>query len=143
MRVHDSSGQKVNVVRSTEPVTLEIEYRLKQPIQGLRVGLYLMSVRGEYVFTSFDTDEPDQYENFSVRPVGHFISRCTLPPDYLNDGRYALGMNASAYRVKRYFHDERALTFTVDGVSAPGKQWHERRLGLLRPRLNWQIESIA
>ena len=58
----------------------------------------------------------------------------------LNEGRYALGVNASAYRVKRYFQDEHALTFTVDAVGAPGKQWPEVRLGLVRPRLEWDID---
>jgi lipopolysaccharide transport system ATP-binding protein len=143
IRVVNADGMKVNYFRSTETITIEVEYRLEKPIQGLRVGVYLMSVRGEYVFTSFDTDEPEKYEKFSVRPPGHYVSRCTLPKDYLNDGRYALGMNASAYRIKRYFQDERALAFTVDGVGAPGKQWHERRLGLLRPRLHWTIEPLG
>ena len=110
--------------------------------QGLRVGLYLMSMRGEYVFTSFDTDDPEMYGQFSVREPGHYVSRCTIPADMLNEGRYALGLNASSYRVKRYFQDEHALVFTVDGVGAPGKQWPEPRMGLVRPRLDWNIEVV-
>ncbi|MBM3143721.1 MAG: ABC transporter ATP-binding protein [Chloroflexi bacterium] len=142
MRVCNSNGQNVDVVRSTEPISLEVEYQLAEPIHGLRVGLYLMSARGEYVLTSFDTDEPEQYNNYGVRPAGHFLSRCTIPPDLLNEGRYTVGVNASSFRVKRYFMDERALTFTVDGMGAPGKQWAETRMGLVRPRLNWQIEAV-
>jgi lipopolysaccharide transport system ATP-binding protein len=65
-----------------------------------------------------------------------------VPKDFFNDGRYAVGLNASTYRVKRYFQDERALAFTVDGTGAPGKQWSERRMGLVRPRLDWQIEAV-
>lgn len=143
IRVRNSKGSNVDVVRSTEPVTIEVEYTLDEPIQGLRIGLYLMSTHGEYVFTSFDTDEPEQYERFGVRPAGHFTSTCTIPVDFLNEGRYTVGMNASSFRVKRYFMDERALTFTVDGMGAPGKQWAEPRMGLVRPRLNWQIESVG
>jgi lipopolysaccharide transport system ATP-binding protein len=106
------------------------------------VGLYLMSMRGEHVFTSFDTDDPEQYERHGIRETGHYFSRCTIPADTLNEGRYVLGLNASTYRVKRYFQDERALTFTVDAVGAPGKQWPEVRMGLVRPRLDWEI-SVA
>jgi lipopolysaccharide transport system ATP-binding protein len=142
LRVLNPDGDAVDVVRSTDPITLEVEYTLDAPIKGLRVGLYLMSMRGEFVFTSFDTDEPEQYERFGVRPQGHYISRCTVPKDFFNDGRYAVGLNASTYRVKRYFQDERALAFTVDGTGAPGKQWSERRMGLVRPRLDWQIEAV-
>jgi len=141
LRVRDGRGTVVDTVRSTEPVTVEVEYLLDAPIQGLRVGLYLMSMRGEHVFTSFDTDDPEKFEQYSVRQPGHYLSRCTIPADWLNEGRYALGINASAYRVKRFFQDENALTFTVDAVGAPGKQWPEPRMGLVRPRLEWNIET--
>jgi lipopolysaccharide transport system ATP-binding protein len=122
LRVRDIRDQVVDMVRSMEPVTVEVEYQLDQPIQGLRVGLYLMSMRGEHVFTSFDTDDPGQYERFGIRETGRYLSRCTIPADTLNEGRYVLGLNASTYRVKRYFQDERALTFTVDAVGAPGQR---------------------
>lgn len=141
LRVRDSGDRVVDMVRSTEEITIEIEYMLKEPIQGLRVGFYLMSMRGEHVFTTFDTDDPGKYNDFSIRQAGHYKSRCTIPPDMLNEGRYVLGVNASAFRVKRYFQDERALTFTVDAIGAPGKQWTENRLGLVRPRLDWHIEA--
>ena len=45
----------------------------------------------------------------------------SIPADYLNEGRYVLGVNASSYRVQRYFQDEQALIFTVD---AGGAAWH-------------------
>jgi len=140
LRLCDQKGKVVDPVRSTEPVTITIEYQLQAPITGLRVGLYLMTTRGEYVFTSFDTDQPEMYERFSVRPEGHFTSSCTVPANFLNEGRYVLGINASSFRVKRYFQDEQALTFTVDVAGAPGMQWPENRLGPVRPALDWRIE---
>lgn len=142
MRVKNPRNQIVDLVQSTEPITVEIEYRLDQPIQGLRVGMYLRTMRGIYVFTAFDTDDGEQYEKMAVRQPGHFISRCVIPGDLLNEGRYALGMNASTYRVKRYFQDLRALTFNVDGIGAPGKQWGENRRGAIRPRLDWEIDRV-
>ena len=141
LRVKNSENRISDTVRSTEDVAIEIEYQVNKPIQGLRVGIYLLSMRGEFVFTSFDTDDVQKFEKHRTRDSGHYISRCVIPPDTLNEGRYALGINASAYRVQRYFQDERALTFNVDGIGAPGKQWAETRLGLLRPRLEWFIEE--
>lgn len=141
LRLYNQKGHIVDTVRSTEPITINLEYKLMAPITGLRVGLYLMTTRGEYVFTSFDTDHPEMYERYSVRPEGHFTSSCTLPPNFLNEGRYVLGINASSFRVKRYFQDEQALTFTVDVSGAPGMQWPENRLGPVRPALEWSIEA--
>lgn len=142
LRVLNAQKRVTETVRSTEPVHLEFEYHLADPLQGLRIGIYLLTMRGEVAFTSFDTDEPALYEQYSTRPAGTYISRTTLPPDFLNEGRYVIGLNASVFRQKRYFQDEQALAFNVDSSGAPGMQWTEPRQGLLRPRLEWEIEKI-
>lgn len=141
VRVLNGQGQVKDTLRSTEPVQIEIEYEIEQAISGLRVGLYLMTVRGEYILTSFDTDDSGLFERHAVRQPGHYTSRCVVPPDFLNEGRYALGINASSYRVKRYFQDDQAITFNVDAAGAPGMQWPEPRLGPVRPRFEWKIEA--
>ncbi len=142
VRLRNPRGEVVNSIRSAETNTIEVEYCLDAPITGLRVGIYLMSMRGETIFTSFDTDDPQVFEQMAVRPAGHYLSRCTLPADLLNEGRFVIGMNASSYRVRRYFQDEQALTFSVDATGAPGTQWPETRLGAVRPRLEWKIEAV-
>jgi lipopolysaccharide transport system ATP-binding protein len=142
IRLRNAQGRVVDTIRSVEAAQVEIEYVLDAPITGLRVGLYLMSTRGEAVFTTFDTDEPSLFEQLSVRPAGRYVSRCQLPADLLNEGRFVLGVNASSYRVRRYFQDEQALTFSVDAAGAPGMQWPEPRLGAVRPRLDWSIEAV-
>lgn len=142
VRVLNPQGKVSDTIRSLEPTTIEIEYQLAQSITGLRVGIYLISTRGEIIFTSFDTDQPEEYERFGSRPAGHYLSRCQIPADMLNEGRYVIGVNASSFRVKRYFADEQALTFHVDAAGAPGTQWPEPRLGPVRPRLEWKIEAV-
>jgi len=142
LRLKDRSGKVVDTIRSTEPVTVEWEYRLDAPVTGLRVGMYLNTMRGEYVFTAFDTDDAKQYEQFGARQAGHYISCCQIPADFFNEGRYSLGVNASSFGVRRYFMDENALSFNIDITGAPGTQWPEVRQGPIRPRLAWKIEKI-
>jgi lipopolysaccharide transport system ATP-binding protein len=142
LRISDPQGRIVDTLRSTEPIEVEVEYHLEAPITGLRVGIYLLTMRGEFVFNSFDTDAPGQFDRFGVRPAGHYKSRCQIPANLLNEGRFILGMNASSFRIKRYFQDEHALAFNIDGTGAPGKHWLEPRLGPLRPALDWVIESV-
>ena len=141
LRVIDPRGQNTDLVRSIEPLTIEMEYQLDAPIQGLRVGIYLLTIRGDLVFTSFDTDSGEEYNQYATRQPGSYISRCQIPADFFNEGQYVLGINASSYRVKRFFQDEHALTFSIDSMGAPGKQWAETRLGTIRPRLKWVIEE--
>ncbi len=142
MRVRDPQGKVADSVQSRQPLEIEIEYELDKPIQGLRVGIYLQTIRGETIFTSFDTDEPKQYDKFAVRPEGHYLSRTELPAHFLNEGQYVLGINASSFRIRRYFQEERALAFMVDAMGAPGMQWPEPRQGIVRPMLEWKIEKI-
>ena len=142
IRIKDGGGNVVDTVRSTEPVIVEWEYQINAPITGLRVGMYLNTMRGEYVFTAFDTDDAKQYEQFGARQAGRYISRCTIPADFFNEGRYYLGVNASSFGVQRYFMDENAISFNVDISGAPGTQWPELRQGPIRPRLDWKIEKL-
>lgn len=142
LRLRDGRGQVIDTMRSTEAVTIELEYRLSSMINGLRIGFYLNTARAESVLTSFDTDDPTMYEKFTNRSAGHYISRCVIPADTLNQGRYSLGINASSYRIQRYFQDEQALDFNVDGAGAPGMQWPEPRPGVVRPRMRWTIEAV-
>jgi len=143
LRVKDPRGAVVDSFRSTEALTLEIEYKLNAPVTGLRVGVYLCTVRGEYIFTSFDVDDAALYEQHATRQAGHYISHCQVPGDLLNEGRYILGVNASSFGVKRYFMDENALAFNIDPMGAPGMQWAEPRQGPIRPRLGWVIEEVG
>lgn len=142
IRIKERSGKVTDTVRSTEPVTIEWEYQLDAPVTGLRVGMYLNTMRGEYVFTAFDTDDAKQFEQFSARAAGRYVSRCEIPADFFNEGRYYLGVNASSFGVKRYFMDENAISFNVDISGAPGTQWPELRQGPIRPRFDWKIEKI-
>ena len=139
LRLRDARGEVAETLRSTESASVEFEYELDAPIKGLRVGIYLHTMRGDPVFTSFDTDDPGMFETYRTRPAGRYISRCTLPADFFNQGRYTLSVNASAYRIRRYFQEERALEFNVDPSGAPGMQWSEPRPGVIRPRLAWTI----
>src|ERR1043165_1437611 len=142
VRIKDRNGKVVDTVRSTEPVIVEWEYCLNAPITGLRVGMYLSTMRGEYIFTAFDTDDAKQYEQFGARLAGRYVSRCHIPADFFNEGRYLLGVHASSFGVRRFFMDENALSFNVDISGAPGTQWPEIRQGPVRPRLDWKIEKI-
>lgn len=141
IRVLSDAGTVSDTVRSTEKFHVELDYSLDEDITGLRVGFYIISTRGEFVLTSFDVDDQERFEKYSTRKAGHYTSRCTIPGDFLNEGRFVIGVNASIFKIRTYFHDEQALVFNVNGTGAPGTQWPEPRTGLIRPRLNWEIES--
>lgn len=141
IRILSNEGNISDTVRSTEKFYVEFDYSLDEDIAGLRVGLYIISTRGEFILTSFDVDDPIEFEKYSTRKAGKYTSRCEIPADFLNEGRFVVGVNASIFKIRTFFHDEQAIAFNVNSTGAPGTQWPENRTGLIRPRLNWEIES--
>lgn len=141
IRVVDKDGVVSDSMRSVDPITIEIDYELEQDITGLRVGYYLNSTRGEAIFTSFDTDLETLFKEYNMRAKGVYTSRCVIPANTLNEGRFVLGVNASSYRVRRYFQDDQALSFSVDASGAPGTHWPEPRPGGVRLPLAWDIQE--
>jgi lipopolysaccharide transport system ATP-binding protein len=141
IRILDKAGQISDSVRSVDPIRIEIDYELTEDVTGLRVGYYLFTTRGEPIFTSFDIDSEELFKEYTARPKGIYTSRCIIPPDILNEGRFLLGVNASSYGIRRYFQDDQALSFSVDASGAPGTHWPEPRPGPVRPVLNWEIEQ--
>ena len=140
IRILDKLGQVSDSVRSVDPIQIEIDYELTEDVTGLRVGFYLFTTRGEPIFTSFDIDSEELFKEFTSRPKGVYTSRCTIPANTLNEGRFLLGVNASSYGIRRYFQDDQALSFSVDASGAPGTHWPEARPGPVRPVLGWEIE---
>ena len=142
LRVLNTKGEVVDTVNAADGFDITMEYHLTSAVNNLRVGLYMMTTRGEFVFTSFDTDDSATYQKYATRPAGRYISRCHIPSNLMNEGRFVLGVNASSYRIQRFFQDDKALTFTVNAAGAPGSHWPEKRLGPVRPHLDWKIEKI-
>ena len=140
IRILDKLGQVSDSVRSVDPIQIEIDYELTEDVTGLRVGFYLFTTRGEPIFTSFDIDSEELFKEFTSRPKGVYTSRCTIPANTLNEGRFLLGVNASSYGIRRYFQDDQALSFSVDASGAPGTHWPEARPGPVRPVLGWEID---
>jgi lipopolysaccharide transport system ATP-binding protein len=142
VRVLDEAGRVNGQVMAHRGFEVEFEYQVLEETTGLRVGMYLFTSRGEPVFTSFDIDDARRFEQMANRPAGRYISRAKIPGDLINEGRFVVGVNASSYRIQSYFTDEYALTFTADAAGTPGSHWPERRVGPVRPALEWEIERI-
>jgi lipopolysaccharide transport system ATP-binding protein len=141
VKVSDGSGG--GQVAAAESFEVEFEYDLSEDITGLRIGIYLFTNRGEPILTSFDTDDPARYVQHEARSAGRYVSRCRIPAQLLNEGRFILGVNASSFGVRSYFTDEYALVFTVDGTGTPGSHWPEHRRGPVRPALDWEIREAV
>ena len=138
-RVKDSSGSVSNSVDIRHPFTIEIETEIFQPTQ-LRVAAQLVTVEGEMAFTSVDS--VDERWGDSVRPPGRYLSRCHIPGDFLNEGRYFVRASASVPFVEIFFIEESAVAFDVEQTGGVSGRYPERWPGVVCPRLDWSVTRI-
>jgi len=142
LRVCNGNGRVTDLVNASQPFSIEIEYDLLQPISNLAVLVKLYSDLEELLFISYDVDDSVRFKQYSIRPAGHYISRCHIPANLLNRGSFLLGISASVPNVCRYFWEQHCVRFTVEETGGVGTQWAGDRGGFFRPALRWDIEDL-
>jgi lipopolysaccharide transport system ATP-binding protein len=77
-----------------------------------------------------------------VRTPGRYVSRCTVPGEFLNFGQYFISVGADFPLVQTHFHRDRLLSFVVERTGGVGSHVDDARSGLLRMRLPWDIIGV-
>ncbi len=138
--IKDSQLKVNGNIQANFPFFIEIEYELSRKIDNLRVGYRLISGNGAVVFTSGDTD-PDG--RGTPRLPGRHISRCVVPENLLNSGRYYVTATCDRPMQEIHFIEENIVSFSVELIGGVGGMVPDGRYGVIRPALNWQIETIS
>ena len=140
VRTRTVRGDKTSSFPMNEPVTVEVEYEILRYAEGLRIGVSLVTSEGSVLLSSKDLDElPEDY----ARQVGRYVSRCVLPPDFLNSGRFFVTVGSDFPMVQSHFRVDRALSFTVEPIGGVGMHIPDSRQGVLRMRLPWEVEQLS
>jgi len=136
VRVRANDG----VVRSTldiqHPFSIEVQYKILQRSEHLRVGIRLISQDGSVLLSSTDKDGEEE----PTRAPGEYISRCNIPGEFLNRGRYHVTVGCDTPMVRTHFHVEQALSFHMEQTSRVEGKLNDDRTGLLRLQLPWKVE---
>jgi|CXWL01.1.fsa_nt_gi lipopolysaccharide transport system ATP-binding protein len=117
------------------PIDIEVNYEVKQPVRGMRMIVMLTADDGAIAFAS--TDESVREKNETA--PGHYFSRCTIPPNLLNGGRYALQIHSGIPNVKVLSMGQDYLSMTIIGGTACGTARPEKWPGVVAPRLDWIV----
>ena len=116
----------------------EIEYEVRQTIDGLDIVLRLTDAMGNIITTSWDTDDIGGDSSFVRRP-GRYRSICKLPSDLLRPGSYFLTIG-SHHKGRRLEMHENVLAFEVSQVDYHLKPRHP---GLVLPFLEWETKQVG
>jgi len=135
-RVRNSHGSVSSTVESTKAFSVEIEYEITRPLWNLRVGFFLRTSAGGYVFDSHDADDP---EFRSGRDLGHYTACCHIPGNLLGPGTYLISLNAGIYNVAHFAREENTLVLEVVNTSA--REAISPRGGVIHPQFTWKQET--
>ena len=82
---------------------------------------------------------------------GEYVFKCLIPPDFLNEGIYNVGLALSHFEngMKIHFHEVDCLSFNVKDPMGGEGSFRETMgyggavPGVVRPKFKWQLEKIT
>ncbi|MBN1680157.1 MAG: ABC transporter ATP-binding protein [Anaerolineae bacterium] len=134
IRLSNSTGQSTDLLDVRHPFTAEIDYELLQSLVSFRVSIHIANSEGVVIIHSHDVDNPDLA---GMRQPGHYTSSCTIPGNLLSPGRYFLSVTSDIQHVKVLTQQHNILSFHISDTGAFGSDVGGRRLGVIRPVLDW------
>ena len=142
LKVLDHEGKVSPRVLARLPFEIELKYRLMESITNARIGITLKTAEGDWVWISYDRDDPDKHGLYRQDP-GVYTARCTVPANLLNGTTYVLGVSADVRAEGRLYRELELVEFSVDPTGGVGSHWGRKRSGAVRPALEWTTEFVG
>jgi lipopolysaccharide transport system ATP-binding protein len=139
VRIRNSDGRIATDLDMRLPFTVEIEYRILRQVSNLRVGLTLTGHEGAILLSSNDMDD---IKGELERQPGTYVNRCEIPGNFLNYGHYFVSIGSDLPMIKANFYYDRVLAFHIEQTGGVGGHVLDRRQGMLRLSLPWDIQKI-
>ncbi len=137
----DLEGPAADVDISKE-ITIQIQYWNLIPEQQLYAALSLRDSNGTFVLMTSNvrsvslTDDP-WYG--TPQPEGLYQSACTIPGNFLNDGRYQVSVIVGRVPGRPIIVEESVVAFDVHDTGAMNAEYFGNWSGpVIRPRLPWK-----
>ncbi len=126
---------------TSDTLCLEFDIEVTNQDATLSPSLVLKNSEGYPAFNSLPGDNRDG----SVVPFksGRQVVRCTIPGSLLNTGRYSVDLYVvrDGSRVEHRFDD--ILSFDIEEARADELSWFGKRIGAVRPVLDWCYEETS
>ena len=135
VRVVPDIGWDGELLTVKMPFRMEFTYRLLNPGTFFYVGVYFRSINGEIIFRTASAPVEEA-------PQGDYRSTCHVPGDLLNNGKYTVDLYFVRDGSTVLYKAENSLVFEVhDTEREPGSFLGELP-GMVRPKLQWEMESV-
>jgi lipopolysaccharide transport system ATP-binding protein len=138
VRIYNSQGGITSHLSSVEDFWVEIEYELSKNLANCRVGLIISTVEGTILFATYDTDI---CEDSGYRQEGSYVSKCQIPGNILNSGRFLISINAGIPGLKNLAKIENILSLEIEDMKGLNAGLGKKRIGIINPLVDWKVSS--
>jgi lipopolysaccharide transport system ATP-binding protein len=135
MHILDPSGQVTNIVETSQPTTVRIEFELGDVQADPIVGFELVNGDGVTVLISLSTDT--EIESWPKVTEGYNILDCQIPAELLNAGRYVVRPRYSLYGLTYLARPDESVSFEAHVSHVRSPYPHLPRPGAALPVLEW------
>jgi len=134
------ANEQINYITTETPFILQIVYENLRDNTCLNLSIHLFNEIGIKVFNSFP--EPGSLGYGLSFPKSKLRTDCSIPGNFLNDGRYSLELHVVEDRRRVIFSLEDALVFDVHEVERT-TDWTGKWTGVVRSHFKWQTIQLC
>ena len=145
VRVLDRNGEVSTFFDVRDSVFLEMEYWVLRDVDWLDVSFYCFNSRGNLIFSTLDdtTDDPSEGRK---RKAGFYLSRCHIPPDFLNNGQVYVQAALTDERKVHTIQRDIVMFNVGDAMDPEGARGNYRdaweTTAVVRPKFKWNMERF-
>ncbi len=144
VRVRDGGGAILEAADIRRPLTIEMDYEVREGGRVLVPNLHFLNEEGVVVFIASDLDPTWRRK---PKPPGRYRSVARIPGNFLAEGTLVVGAAMSTMDpVQVHFFERDVVAFQVidslDGESARG-DYAGPMPGVVRPILEWRTEVAS
>jgi lipopolysaccharide transport system ATP-binding protein len=140
LQILDRSRQPNQIVDTSEPVTVRIEFELADVQADPMIGFELVNGDGVMVLMTLSTDAP--HENWPRIVQGYNALECQIPPAFLNAGRYLVRPCFSLYGLTHMARPDESVSFEAHISHLRSPYPHLPRSGTTLPVLEWTSAEV-
>ncbi len=138
LRLLDRSGVVRTTFEADQPISVEINYRVKKRVRGVRFDVAFTTQEGEVAFVATD----HQFQR-DIHEPGTYQTTCIVPGGFLNRRSYAVGVQCDIPGERFLIHMRNFLSLLISGAGNQSSNFPEQWPGVVCPRIHWEVRTLS
>jgi len=138
LRLVDRDGIVRTTFEADQPLSVEITYRVKRRLRGLRFDVQLTTQEGEMAFIATD----HQFQR-DIHEPGLYQTTCIVPGGLLNRRSYSIGVQCDIPGERYLLPMHHYLAAMIAGAGNQSSSFPEPWPGVVCPRIQWNMRALS